>query len=114
MPYSDPEKQRAYQAQWYLKNKAQHDKRSRLSATAAKRRNLRFIRRVKQKGCIIYGYNRCPEAIDFHHLKDKDISISKAANQMRWSIKRLKDEIRKCVRVCANCHREIHAGLIEI
>ena len=30
------------------------------------------------------------------------------------SFKKLKPEIDKCILVCSNCHREIHAGLINI
>ena len=30
------------------------------------------------------------------------------------SFESLKPEVDKCILVCANCHREIHAGLIKI
>lgn len=66
----------------------------------------------KGGACQFCGYNKCQEALDFHHLdsKKKDFNISGGTK----SFERLKPEIDKCVLVCANCHREIHAGLIKI
>lgn len=58
----------------------------------------------------------CPETdsicLDFHHLDPtrKDISVSRA---VYWSMKRLREEIRKCICVCSNCHRKIHKYGLE-
>lgn len=69
---------------------------------------------VEYKGgkCEKCGYDKCEEALDFHHLdpNKKDFTISSYAN---LSIKKLKEETDKCVLVCANCHREIHKELNE-
>lgn len=71
---------------------------------------------VEYKGghCIICGYNRCMSALEFHHLDQnkKDFSISVNGYTMSWE--KIKNELDKCVCVCANCHREIHSGLIDI
>lgn len=84
-----------------------------------KRDTLSYRQRVKKqmieyKGekCEICGYNKCVEALEFHHLNpnEKDFNISGGTK----SFKNLKPEIDKCILVCANCHREIHAGLIHI
>jgi galactitol-specific phosphotransferase system IIB component len=78
-----------------------------------------FRRRVKQelvdyKGgeCEICGYSRCIKALEFHHRDPakKDFSISGKS----WGFEKLKDEVDKCVLVCSNCHRELHAGIIDI
>jgi len=70
---------------------------------------------VEYKGgvCVVCGYNRCVRAFDFHHLdpKEKDFTISKNCNKA-WD--KVKAELDKCVLVCANCHREIHDGLIKL
>ena len=59
--------------------------------------------------CCICGYSRCNSALELHHL-DPDIKEfgfgSIRASAKSWN--RLCAELRKCVLVCANCHREIH------
>jgi len=65
----------------------------------------RFIQEYKlSKGCSICGYNRCAAALDFHHPNDdKKYSIGKIG-----TLKTVKAEIKKCILLCANCHRELH------
>ena len=52
--------------------------------------------------------------LDFHHRdpKEKDFVLSMAASRGR-SQDGILQEIAKCVVVCANCHRKIHAGIID-
>ena len=71
---------------------------------------------VDYKGgkCEICGYNKCIEALEFHH-KDpskKDFSLGAKGHSRSWD--RVKEEIEKCVLLCSNCHREIHAKIIEM
>lgn len=69
---------------------------------------------VKYKGgkCEVCGYSKCIQALEFHHLDPtyKDFSISGGTK----SFERLKPEVDKCILVCSNCHKEIHAGLVSI
>ena len=71
----------------------------------------RIIRALGSK-CAICGYNRCPSAMDVHHIdpKEKDFAIATNTNR---AYEQMSNEIRKCVLLCANCHREFHAGLIQ-
>ena len=70
---------------------------------------------VEYKGgkCKYCGYNKCTQALDFHHIDpgEKDFTISNY-QYLKWET--LLKEVDKCVLVCANCHREIHCGLIEV
>jgi hypothetical protein len=69
-------------------------------------------RAVAHKGgaCERCGYNKCINALDFHHL---DPTTKEVENEFRsWSWERILLEIDKCILVCANCHREIHAELL--
>ena len=63
----------------------------------------------KGRACQKCGYNRCLDALEFHHLNplEKDFSISDRNVNSDWEA--IKEELDKCILVCANCHREIHA-----
>lgn len=52
--------------------------------------------------------------LDFHHRnpEEKDFVIAVAVNNC-YSKERILQEIEKCAVVCSNCHRKIHAGLID-
>lgn len=87
--------------------------------TPKKRDTSKYRKNVKEqliqyKGgkCQICGYNRCTQALDFHHLdpKEKELKISGGTR----CFETLKKEVDKCILVCANCHREIHADVISI
>lgn len=75
-----------------------------------RRNKLALVKRHGGK-CIGCGYNRCVAALDFHHSDptQKEMPIGKA---MAWSLKRLIEETDKCELLCANCHRERHAGFL--
>lgn len=89
-------------------------KKCRVDAVAKKRRNLK-LKAVELKGgkCQICGYNKCVDALDFHHLDEsvKSFCIASKGYTRAWSA--VEKEINKCILVCANCNREIHAGLIN-
>jgi hypothetical protein len=71
-------------------------------------RNKKFLKRIKTRlGCAICGYNKCSDALHFHHVikEDKQREVS---NMLPYSTKTIKEEIRKCVIYCANCHAEHH------
>ena len=63
---------------------------------------------IEYKGgkCQRCGYDRCKEALEFHHLDPKTKRFNISGNCSR-SLKDLKKEADKCILVCANCHREI-------
>lgn len=64
--------------------------------------------------CCLCGYSKLTNALEFHHLipenKSYGIGSSGACHNIQQDIL----EIRKCILVCANCHREIHSGLYEL
>lgn len=51
--------------------------------------------------------------LDFHHRdpSEKDFGIG---SSRQYSQERILKEIEKCVVVCANCHRKIHAGILHV
>lgn len=52
-----------------------------------------------------------PVCLEFHHL-DPSIKEIGIANNLASSIERIFEEIAKCICVCSNCHKKIHAGKI--
>jgi len=66
----------------------------------------KYIKRVKlYLGCQICGYKKCSDALQFDHInvttKVRDISTMRSCG-----FSRLKEEMRKCRVLCANCHAE--------
>lgn len=78
-----------------------------------------FRQRLKERAtyvlgdkCACCGYNKCIQALEFHHLNPNEKDFTFGSNPNRsWAETR--NEIQKCILVCANCHREIHYGLID-
>ena len=89
------------------------DRRLYLIAAVRKRRRKIRIMALEYKGgkCERCGYNRCPEALEFHHAtsSEKDFSVSSRGYTRSWD--RVKKELDKCILLCANCHREVHAQI---
>lgn len=81
-----------------------------LKAVAARRKKLKQMA-IDYKGgkCQVCGYNKCVGALEFHHPdpNEKEFGMSDGGWTRAWE--KIKNEIEKCMLVCANCHREIHA-----
>lgn len=71
---------------------------------------------ISYKGgkCQICGYSRCRDAMDFHHIDSSTKTFSISNSNIYKNMEKMKQEVDKCMLVCANCHREIHAGIIDI
>lgn len=71
-------------------------------------RNL--ISLLKAGGCCICGEkDQC--CLDFHHINNKLFTISDNPDVTEST---LLEEVDKCVILCANCHRKLHAGKIDL
>lgn len=65
--------------------------------------------------CQICSYDKCDEALEFHHLEPNKKDFSFGA--IRSNPKKLNNviqELKKCVLLCSNCHRELHYGKVEL
>ena len=94
-------------------NRCYKDRREYLiKAVYARRKKVRQMA-VSYKGgkCENCGYDRCIDALEFHHVDPtrKDFNISSKGYTRSW--KKVKSELDKCRILCANCHRELHAKL---
>ena len=65
--------------------------------------------------CVICGYSRCSAALDFHHINPLEKEgYGTGAMKSHWTFEKNKSELDKCVLVCVRCHREIHAGVVDL
>lgn len=99
----------AYNKQYYRKNR---------SVLLPRKTNQRKRRRLAQKRravqllggkCQLCGYNKCIYALEFHH-KNPNENYPKIGNiwGMKWE--RIFTELKKCILICSNCHKEKHFG----
>ena len=61
-----------------------------------------------KNGCVKCGI-KDHRVLEFHHKSDKKFSIA-YARYNHFGIERVRNEIKKCVVICANCHRILHYG----
>ena len=85
-------------------------------APAVTLRRVRKLRAVKLMGSVCHGCGLSFPArlFEFHHVdaRTKDFSISADGILRKWA--KIEAELAKCVLLCANCHRETHAGLRSV
>jgi len=108
MPYADPEvrkkKHKEYSRRHYEKDKEANLARIRANKRRYRKRWDDFKATLK---CINCGFNH-PAALDFHHvIKDPDNEMIHELLR-RNSYARVMEETKKCVVLCANCHRVHH------
>lgn len=112
MTFKTKEEQAKYHREvWYPKNKAR-----RLELNLAWRKKVReqFQDYKKTLFCVACGESESV-CLDFHHTdpskKEKAVGAMFGGNP---SFQKVMTEVKKCVVLCANCHRKIHAGLIQL
>ena len=82
------------------------------AAAVTRSRQQAKLRLVAEFGgaCTRCGYDECMAALHFHHVDPatKRFTIGKA---LGISMTALREEARKCVLLCANCHMVTESGL---
>lgn len=95
-----------------LKNKIGHTKTKCNNCEVNERRFELKKKAVAYKGgkCEKCGYDKSLRAMSFHHKNPlrKDFNIS---GSHCYSWERIKQELDKCILLCANCHMEVHEDL---
>ena len=74
-----------------------------------RRRKENLIKVCGQK-CNICGYAEFNSALEFHHINAEEKQYGVAASGNCHNLEKDLNEVKKCILVCANCHRAIHAG----
>ena len=72
-----------------------------------KNRNLQIVEQIKSCGCQKCGEKR-KFLLDFHHINPEE-KINSIAHMIKSSSENsLRNELKKCIVLCSNCHREFH------
>jgi hypothetical protein len=110
VPYKDPNDPRKKEAlkkssaKYYVANK------QKVILSNAKHRKNKRVEWQEFKAtfaCTVCGFSH-PAALDFHHIDRTNYkSVNKLAQQGLY--KQAKEEIKKCIVLCANCHRIHHS-----
>lgn len=92
------------------------DRREALIKAVTKRRKKIKVMAIEYKGnkCQICGYSKYVGALELHHLNksDKSFGIGDKGYTRSWD--KVRQELDKCILLCANCHREVGAGIVEL
>ena len=87
----------------------------RSEAVARRRRKVKETL-VEEAGgaCVLCGYRRCARALHFHHLDPETKQFGLGQGGWTRGMSALRDEARKCVLLCSNCHAEVEDGIVTI
>lgn len=87
--------------------------------TVSRRASIRKVKLIEvmskiksATGCHFCAEN-CSVALDFHHLDPREKEFELGKGEIK-SVPRIEAELKKCVVLCSNCHRKVHAGLLNI
>jgi len=87
--------------EFYHKNKKYHQE--------YRNKSQKFVQLCKQTLGCFYCNDMDDVCLDFHHVELKKYDITKVN-----SIDAIIKEMSKCICVCCNCHRKIHAGKLIV
>jgi len=86
-----------------------------ISAVTNRRKKVREMAIARLGGkCQLCGYRKCQKALDFHHRDEQNKSFGISDKGYTRSWKAISSEVDKCFLLCANCHREVHAGVTQL
>jgi hypothetical protein len=115
MPLKDPEARREYHRQYmatYFKNPKNYKKHRAVVLRTKERLRVAaqaLVTEFKKNGCAL-----CPEqepvCLSAHHYQGKKLfSVGDARHA--GTLRKVAAELKKCVCLCENCHRKVHAGI---
>ena len=121
MPLKDPiARRKQHNAYWKKRYKEdpefarQHRLRVRKTDERKRQAGKELVAQFQSKGCTLCDEKE-PCCLSAHHIdgSTKEFDISKGIRQ-KLSTNRIKTELAKCVCLCENCHRKVHAGIFHL
>jgi len=87
----------------------------RIDRVSARRRWTKATLVEEAGGCCqLCGYAEHQAALQFHHRDPSQKTFALSLRGITRSIDALREEAKKCVLLCANCHAEVEAGVAAI
>ncbi len=77
-------------------------------------KQLKELVKEAKTPCVVCGWFGYLSAIDFHHVYPAQKSFVISAARSSYSKEKVDTELAKCVCLCANCHRGVHSGDLEL
>ena len=84
-------------------------------AVSERRRRVKEIL-VRDAGgrCHVCSYDRYQGALQFHHVDRTEKVFAIGHEGSTRSLARMREETRKCILLCGNCHAEVEAGVTTL
>jgi hypothetical protein len=85
------------------------------AAVAARRRTVKEVLVAEAGGrCSACGFGTYVGALQFHHRDPRTKAFALSDQGITRSLMAAREEARKCVLLCANCHAMAEAGLLSV
>lgn len=84
------------------------------SVTRRRRKVKELLAREAGGRCCVCGYDRYIGALEFHHVDPQQKRLGLALGGITLALDRLREEVRKCVLLCSNCHAEVEGGVTSL
>lgn len=108
-------KYKVYYKEYRELHRAETSKRSKMWSYRQKSLWIKILSSRLKLECSLCGYNKSFSALDFHHEdpqeKDRNIHFNQAFKTAptQERVDRVLGELKKCIILCSNCHREHHS-----
>jgi hypothetical protein len=79
-----------------------------------RRRAKRMLVEEAGGACAICGFDGYAGVLHFHHLDPAQKRFGLGGRGLARSIEALREEARKCVLLCSNCHAQVEAGVLAV
>ena len=64
--------------------------------------------------CALCGFDKFPEALEFHHVDPSTKEFVLSGSYLSRALPTQYSELRKCIMLCSNCHKGVHAGHYKV